>query len=461
MLTRSLESSEVQPFPAKTIGIDGRGRIWSVAFLVDGKHVASGDMRGKIRRWRVEDGTEAGTPMDAGGFVCNIAVSRDGKWIVSGTSRGLVQVWNADDGKKVTEFKGHHSYVNAVDVSPDSTKIASGSTDRTACVWSLSTGQRLLGPWEHDGLVFAVKFSPDGCFIATAGGSISVYDDRDLVFNVPIDVAPSLNHSLAWSSNSKQLFAVYSGEIICLDAFTGATLSQWFIHGDIDNRIALASDGALIAASSGSSISFWDATTHEQIGSVVQHTDEVECMAISADYDIAIGGGNKITLCSFHNILPFFYCSYVSTFTSRTRLVVHHSQLDHLKRAAEQKEHSLNAIRAQYERSGSSIRCPASHLLTCSHSLEEKIADLENVIRDLRHELATASKKEKSLNETIDSLVAQDGRSSTSNSILTSGIDVRQTTKSYNYNKERTTSHTLFMSTSRSTNVKLCMQRAA
>ena len=320
ILTRSVESSEDQPF-AKTIEINAQGNIYLVAFFVDGKHVVSGDAKGKIRRWRVEDGMEVGTPMDAGDWVCDIAVSRDGKWIVSGTGRGQVQVWNADDGKKVTEFKGHRDNVCAVDVSPDSTKIASGSNDWTACVWSLPTGQRLLGPWKHDWPLFAVKFSLDGRFIATATlRFISVYDSRDgnLVVTVPINVNHSPNHSLVWSSNSKQLFAVSFGKIICLDASTGATLSQWSIHGDEYNRIALASDGAFIAASSGSSVSFWDATTHEQIGSVIQHFGQVECMAISANYDIAIGGGNNITLCNFRNILPFFFPSYVSTFTSRT-----------------------------------------------------------------------------------------------------------------------------------------------
>ena len=88
-----------------------------------------------------------------------------------------------------------------------------------------------------------------------------------------------------------------------------------------------------------------------------------------------------------------------------------------------------------------------------SNSLEEEIASPEKVVRDLRHELAAANQREESLNETINSLRAQVEKSSMPNSILTSviGIDVHQTTKSYN----------LFMSTSRSTDVKLCMQRTA
>ena len=141
------------------------------------------------------------------------------------------------------------------------------------------------------------------------------------------------------------------------------------------------------------------------------------------------------------------------------------------QRAASQKEKTLNetinSLRAQGEKSSSSIPSPPSYVLTCFQSSEKKIVNLEKVVRDLRHELTTsqraASQKEKNLNETINSLVAQHERLSTSNSIPTSVIciDVRQTTKLYGYNKKRTTSHTLFVFMSRSTNVKLSMPRAA
>ena len=227
-----------------------------------------------------------------------------------------------ESGKKVSELRGHSDRVSAVDVSPDSRKIASGSIDSTVCVWLLSTGQRLLGPWVHDNTVYTVKFSPDGRFIATATlRSILIYDSQigNLVVNVSIGVSFSLNHSLAWSSNGKHLFAVSSGKIVCLDVSTGATLSQWSIHGDKDNRITLSSNGAFIAASSYSSVSFWDATTHKQIGSVINHTGKVECMVISTNNDIVIGGGNKITLGSLCSILPSSYCDTVSTYEPRTR----------------------------------------------------------------------------------------------------------------------------------------------
>ena len=110
MLTRSLESGEDQP-SARIIEIDSRYNIWLV---VDGKYVASVDNEGKIRRWRVKDGMEPGTPVNAGSWVCDIAVSRDGKWIVGGTTGGLVQAWNVENGEKATKVNAYSDWMNAI-----------------------------------------------------------------------------------------------------------------------------------------------------------------------------------------------------------------------------------------------------------------------------------------------------------------------------------------------------------
>ena len=107
-LTGTQESSEDSSLAskkeAKRIEINGRGDIYSVAFLADGKHVLSGGKEGKIRRWRVDNGQEVGTPMDAGSAVYSITVSRDGKWIVSGTWSGQVTVWNAESHSNITNI---------------------------------------------------------------------------------------------------------------------------------------------------------------------------------------------------------------------------------------------------------------------------------------------------------------------------------------------------------------------
>ena len=78
--------------------------------------------------------------------------------------------------------------------------------------------------------------------------------------------------------------------------------------------IALASNNTFIAVSAKLSVSFWDTTTHEQIGSVIAHSPVVWCMAISTNYDLIIGGGKRITLRGLCDILPsrYFYNVRVS-----------------------------------------------------------------------------------------------------------------------------------------------------
>ena len=242
--------------------------------------------------------------MVAGGDILNIAVSRDGKWVVSGTRIGLVTVWNAESYLKVTEWKAHNDAVGAIDVSPDGTRIATGSNDKTLCVWALSTGKQLLGPLEHVMEVVAAKFSPNGRLIATAtwNRDVRVYDSQNggLLGEfgpVGLGVNSGLNQSLAWASDSKQLFALSrDGHVHCLDVCTWTTTSNWAIHSsDKAMCIALAGNGTFIAVSANSSVSFWDTATQKQIGPVIKHTNDIWCMAISSNYDLAMRS-NTITL---------------------------------------------------------------------------------------------------------------------------------------------------------------------
>jgi len=306
---------------AKPIVIDGRDEIHAVAVFVDGKHAVSGDDEGKIRRWQIEDGKEAGTAMDAGSAVVDIAVSRDGKRIVGGTSSGLVTVWNASSHSKVAEFQAHGKWVQAVDVSPDATKIATGSLDCTVCVWSLSTGKRLLGPLEHNSSVAAARFSPDrGRLIATATwehDSVRVYDSKkgSLLVEFPVRVSSEYNQSLAWASDSRQLFALSKdGYIHHVDVSAKTTLSKWRIYSsDSPECIALASNGTFVAASAGSSVSFWDTTSQAQIGTVIEYTHYVAAMAMSSTYDLVTSGDKGITfraLCGTQ--VPSHYLGNVS-----------------------------------------------------------------------------------------------------------------------------------------------------
>ena len=128
-----------------------------------------------------------------------------------------------------------------------------------------------------------------------------------------------------------------NGNINCQDVSTGTTLSKWAIHSSNKARcIALASNGTFIAASANSSISFWDTTTHERIGSAIEHTRDAASMAtyfkwldISTNYDLVVGGPLQITLSGLCDILPSRYSDmYVVKKNHVTALSDHNPLVD-------------------------------------------------------------------------------------------------------------------------------------
>ena len=174
--------------------------------------------------------------------------------------------------------------------------------------------ERLLGPLEHNDWVAAVKFSPNGRLITTATWhhEVRIYGGQNggllVEFPVHVNLATS-NQSLAWASDSKQLFALSrGGNVHCLDVSTGTTLSEWAIHSsDNINCITLASNSTFIAVSANSSVSFWDTTTHEQIGFHIGYTRDITSMAISTAYDLVAAAGSKVAVRNLCNVIPSSY----------------------------------------------------------------------------------------------------------------------------------------------------------
>jgi len=90
-------------------------------------------------------------------------------------------------------------------------------------------------------------------------------------------------------------------------------LSKWQIHSSRNaESITMASDGAFVAASSGSSVSFWDTTTQEQNGVVIEYTHNIWSMAMSSNYDLVTSGDKRITLRALCGTLPSHYLGDVS-----------------------------------------------------------------------------------------------------------------------------------------------------
>ena len=317
----------------RTIEIKGSTQaIRSVVFVEDGKQVLSGGDEGVIRRWRVDDGEEVGEPIRVeAAKVFAAAVSPDGKRLVAGLRQSkwvdgdvYARVWNARTHEKALDIRGHANSVFAVDVSPDSTKLATGSSDKTAYIWNIATGEQLVGPLQHDGWVVAVRFSPNGDRIATATAaendkdektakSIRIYDSKNgqqlVLFDIPCMIARNMT-SLAWTSDGRQLFAASYSQVEHFDTSSGSLLKKWLVPGGgWLGSVALSCNQKFAVVTALKSLSFWDTSTYQQIGTVIEHTNTVWWIALSPNDDqIATGEENgKVTLRNLRKIIPVSY----------------------------------------------------------------------------------------------------------------------------------------------------------
>ena len=269
--------------------------IYAMTFSANGEYLLSGG--GGVRVWRVEDGTQVAR-MEAKDVRC-LAVSKDGRWIAAGTCLGDVFVWDARTHEQVFKHWEESSYaITGVDFSPDSTRLVSASTNQTASIWDILTGKQLQ-TLRHSIWVRAAKYSPQGGRIATATKyCIRVWDSKDgrLLLDINVGVDPLYNTGLLWSNN--HLFVISGNRIQQIDASTGSVVSEWSVPiSTYYSCITLPNHGQFIAYSANRAITFWDTSSHTQLGHI-QHPQDIHSTALSPDDEvIAIGGeGGKVCL---------------------------------------------------------------------------------------------------------------------------------------------------------------------
>lgn len=184
----------------------------SVAFLLDGLHIASASSDHTIRLWNTTTlecvATLVGHEGGMRAVVCGSIEARS--IIVSGSGDTTVRIWDADTAAMMAVLHGHSATVNCVALSPDGKRIASGSRDHTVRLWD-TTSKAVLARFKgHTNSVWAVAFSPDGNRIASGShdGTVRFWDVR-----TQSEVTPKLEHpsnkvwSIAFSPDGSRLVA--------------------------------------------------------------------------------------------------------------------------------------------------------------------------------------------------------------------------------------------------------------
>jgi WD40 repeat protein len=239
---------------------DVKRPIRSVAISPDGKWVAAGDQKGRIRVWTLNDQAEVASFLAHEGHITQIAFSPDSQRLATTSFSGEVRLWQMPDGKKLKSIKISDQEIPRIAfLSEQQLVVAGGET----AIWNLESGARETALTEKHVIGPALGLSPDRTSIA--------FNDSDSLLQL-WDVSNSRRsgltirgagvHLIDFSSDRKWI-ATYSQDsnIRLWDVDSGRLIQVIDADGDITTGLKWFPEiHALLAVSLSGRVRIWGST---------------------------------------------------------------------------------------------------------------------------------------------------------------------------------------------------------
>jgi WD40 repeat protein len=210
---------------------------------------------------------------------------------------GSLHVWDLQSGKQIgNDWRDEETEVNTIALSLDGKKVASGSNDGVLRLWDVDTG-KVIAKWTgHKGKISSVCWNRGGQVVSGSydDGTVKVWDVESRKTTLAIETGLSGAGAVIYSPDTTMIATgghkKGSEEYIKIwDVKTGKLIANLKGHTNDVYCLAWTADGkTLISGSDDHSIRTWNTTTWQQIAVLMGHTGP------ALIYDIAISPNGRI-----------------------------------------------------------------------------------------------------------------------------------------------------------------------
>lgn len=294
-----------------TCGADGTARLWDAmsgapvgpvfrhgspiavgAISSDGGRIATGGDDGIVRLWEIQTGQAVGREIQGRGRVWGLAF-REGQPQLVVVTESFAMICQAADGSPVMTLRQPPGGTFAITLSPDGLHVVLAELGDFARVMSLSGPLETRVPLRHGASVTAQAFSADGRSVVTGSGDGLLRVWRVAEHRQPTPAVPDGTRSAALDQ-SGCLAAVLTKErgVRIIDPASGRIAAS-FADDAHAEAIAFSPDGTkVLVGSSDDTASLWDVAMQRRIGEPVQVGSLVRITGFSPDGQVVMIGGD-------------------------------------------------------------------------------------------------------------------------------------------------------------------------
>ena len=271
--------------------------INGLVFLPDGRLVSAG-CDGILKVWSWQQAAPPQVLVERGERANCICLTPDGSHLAAGWEDGLVQLIDVAGVDPLVEVQVAKTGLETIAISPDGTRMAVGGDEPLVHILDARTGARLMPALALEHMVYAVAFSPDGQQLAVAPK-----DESPLIFNansgeqlVRVDEDLTRCFALAFSPDGATLVGGSTGAIVTWDAQTGTRRGAHHGHTMRIATLSFTPDGqSLVSASFDREVRLWDTAPPRDFEPLAGMFEAAGCVAFCSrqNFVVCADGENR------------------------------------------------------------------------------------------------------------------------------------------------------------------------